>query len=148
LDGVSLARLIDGKTEARKKPMGFWDYRIGGIGTPSAKWMGDLLKAQQAGGDLEPHESSQRAAQLPSPPYPLDVYTGHAAWIDGDWKLHRITGKKGEVTWELYNLANDPAEKSDLAKTEGERVARMQRELEAWLESVVRSLNGEDYAAN
>ncbi len=145
LDGISLVQLVDGKMETRKRPMGFWDYRTGGIGTPSAKWMGDLLKAQQAGGDLEPHESSQRAAQLPSPAYPLDVYTGHAAWIDGDWKLHRITSKNGEVSWELYNLADDPAEKSDLAATEDERVAQMQGKLEAWLESVVRSLNGEDY---
>jgi len=148
LDGISLVQLIDGKVETRKRPMGFWDYRIGGIGTPSAKWMGDLLKAQQDGGDLEPHESSQRAAQLPSPAYPRDVYTGHAAWIDGDWKLHRITNKKGEVSWELYNLAKDSAEEDNLLATEGERVAQMQGKLEAWLESVVRSMNGEDYAGS
>jgi arylsulfatase A-like enzyme len=148
LDGISLVQLIEGKMETRKRPMGFWDYRVRGIGTPSAKWMGDLLKAQQAGEDLEPHESSQRAAQLPSPPYPLEGYTGHAAWIDGDWKLHRITSKTGEISWQLYNLADDPAEKSDLAATEGDRVAQMQAKLEAWLESVVRSLNGEDYAGS
>jgi arylsulfatase A-like enzyme len=125
--------------------MGFWDFTIGGISTPSAKWMGDLLKAQQAGGDLAPHESSQRAAQLPSPAYPIGEYPGHAAWIDGDWKLHRIAKKQGEVSWQLYNLAADPREENDLAGTEGERLKRMQADLEAWLESVVRSLNGEDY---
>ena len=108
--------------------------------------MGELLKAQQAGGDLQSHQSSQRAAQLPSPAYPLDQYPGHAAWIDGDWKLHRIAGKQGAVAWELYNLAADPAEQSDLAATEGQRMQQMQVKLEAWLKSVVQSLNGNDFA--
>jgi arylsulfatase A-like enzyme len=145
LDGVSLVPLIDDQAIARGQPMGFWDYTIGGISTPSAKWMGDLLKAQQAGGDLPPHESSQRAAQLPSPPHPLGKYPGHAAWIDGDWKLHRIEKKQAGVSFQLYDLATDPQEKNDLAPTEGERVERMRADLEAWLASVVRSLNGEDY---
>jgi len=146
LDGVSLVPLIEGRLETRSRPMGFWDYAAGGISTPSAKWMGDLLTAQQAGGDLPPHESSQRAAQLPSPPYPLDQYPGHAAWTDGDWKLHRIARKQGGVAWELYDLAADPNERNDLAAGEPERAGQMRSELEAWLKSVVQSLNGEDYA--
>ena len=146
LDGVSLVPLIDAQVKTRKRPMGFWDYPAKGIGTPSAQWMGELLDAQQAGGDLSPHESSQRAAQLPNPAYPLDEFPGHAAWIDGDWKLHRIAGKQGQVVWELYDLAADPAEESDLAATEGRRVRTMRVELEAWLKSVVGSLNGDDYA--
>jgi arylsulfatase A-like enzyme len=145
LDGMSLVPLIDGRMETRARPMGFWDYRISGIGTPSARWMGELLEAQQAGGDLEPHPSSRRAARLPDPAYPLDAYPGHAAWIDGDWKLHRLARKEGDVGWELYNLATDPAEESDLAATQGERTDRMRGELEAWLKSVVRSLNGDDF---
>ncbi len=148
LDGVSLVPLIDGKMDARPRPMGFWDYPIKGISTPSAKWMSDLLKAQQAGGDLEPHASSQKAAQLPDPPYPLDEFPGHAAWVDGDWKLHRIANKTGDVTWELYNLANDPGEETDLAQNTSPRLLAMRGKLEAWLKSVVRSLNGEDYRRN
>lgn len=146
LDGVSLVPVIDGKTQAREQPMGFWDYRIPGIRTPSAQWMGELLKAQQAGGDLQPYEASRRAAELPDPAYPLDKFPGHAAWIDGDWKLHRIAKPKGAVTWELYDLAADPAEETDLATSENVRTPNMRRQLDAWLASVVRSLNGEDYA--
>ncbi|MEX2112011.1 MAG: sulfatase-like hydrolase/transferase [Pirellulales bacterium] len=145
LDGVSLLPLIENKVAARPRPMGFWDYPIGGIRTPSAVWMAELLAAQQAGGDLEPYEASRRAAELPQPAYPLDQFPGHAAWIDGNWKLHRKAGANGQIVWELYNLADDPAEATDLSDTEAARVAPMRKQLEAWLQSVVRSLNGEDY---
>jgi arylsulfatase A-like enzyme len=145
LDGVSLLSLIDGTMHERPRGMGFWDYPIRGISTPSAQWMGDLLRAQQAGGDLPPHESSQRAAELPDPPYPLDAFPGHAAWVQGDWKLHRIANAQGRVTWELYDLAADPAESRDLSDAQPQRVETMRRALEGWLQSVVRSLNGEDY---
>lgn len=145
LDGVSLLPLIDGQMKKREKPLGFWDYPTSGISTPSAKWMGDLLKAQQDGKDLEPHPSSQNAAKLPNPKYPTDQFPGHSAWIDGDWKLHRIASKQGKVTWELYNLGKDPKEKTDLIENEPDRVKSMQPALETWLKSVTRSLNGDDY---
>lgn len=147
LDGISLVPLIDGDLTERSQPMGFWDYPRGGIGTPSAQWMGELLAAQQDGGDLEPHVSSLRAAQLPDPPHPLEHFPGHAAWIDGDWKLHRIEPRDGRVRWELYDLVSDPAEETNLAEQQPERVAQLRPALEAWFESVLRSYNGEDYAA-
>jgi arylsulfatase A-like enzyme len=147
LDGISLATLIDGKMQTRPRQMGFWDYPIGGIGTPSAQWMGELLEAQKAGTDLPPHPSSQRAAELPNPPYSLDQFPGHAAWIDGDWKLHRKSPRGGSVAWELYNLADDPSEKDDLTGSQEQREHRMRGALDSWLKSVVRSLNGEDYAS-
>ena len=49
------------------------------------------------------------------------------------------------MKWELYNLAEDRAETKDLADGQPERVEKMKAELEAWLLSVVHSLNGEDY---
>ena len=52
-----------------------------------------------------------------------------------------------EVRWELYNLATDPDESTLLLAEQPERVPEMQHDLENWLESVVRSLNGEDYPA-
>lgn len=146
LDGVNLMPLIEGEPATGQRSMGFWDYPIRGIRTPSLEWMGKLLKAQEGGGDLPPDETSLKASELPAPPYPLGKFPGHAAWIDGDWKLHRIESPRGEVKWELYNLALDPAEAKNVIAEEEARATQLQPGLESWLESVVRSLNGEDYS--
>ncbi|MCG8650045.1 MAG: sulfatase-like hydrolase/transferase [Pirellulales bacterium] len=145
LDGVSLLPLIEGKQTRRAKPMGFWDYTAKGISTPSDAWMGELLKAQRTGGDLPPHRSSQQAAQLPDPPFSTSRYPGHAAMIDGDWKLHRIEAKDGKVSWELYDLQADANETKDVGKQQTAVTARLKPQLESWLTSVVESLNGKDY---
>ncbi len=145
LDGISLVRLIDQTSETRQHPMGFWDYPAHGILTPSAEWMAELLAAQQSGATLQPSESSQKAAQLPNPAFSTMEFPGHAAWIDGDWKLHRIVDKQGKVRWELYDLASDPAEEKNVFADEPTRADALRGALESWLQSVVRSLNGEDY---
>ncbi len=145
LDGVSLMPLVRGKEFARTKAMGFWDYPIKGISTPSDKWMTELLNAQQNGNDLPPHPSSVAAAKLPDPPFSVANFPGHSAYIDGDWKLHRIESKNGKIAWELYQLANDRAETKDLVTTEPDVVDRLRPKLESWLRSVTNSLNGEDY---
>ncbi len=48
----------------------------------------------------------------------------------GDWKLLR-NGRREGSPWQLYNLATDLAEQNDLAATEAEKFAQMQR---AWEE--------------
>jgi hypothetical protein len=125
--------------------MGFWDYPIAGIATPSYKWMSELLEEQKAG--KEPADTSRLcldAGEI-TKQYPQDSFPGHAAWLDWPWKLHRIQDKKGNVKLELYNLAEDPGEQRDLVAQETARTSSMKSQLEAWLASVVRSLNGEDY---
>ena len=101
----------------------------------------DLLDVQK----FEDARVVPDAAKI-GPPVSLTSFPGHAAWIDGSWKLHRIE-KKGaaEVEWELYNLATDPNEADILIAEQPERFASMRNALEDWLESVAKSLNGEDY---
>jgi len=143
LDGISLVPLLEDKMKVRPKPMGFWQHPTGGRSTPSSRLMAELLKAQQAGSEVNPHTFGQDAGKV-TKQYPLDSFPGHAAWLDWPWKLHRIE-KKGQARFELYNLARDPGEKKNLVDGQADRAGAMKAELEAWLKSVVRSLNGEDY---
>lgn len=144
LDGISLASLLDGKMELRSRPMGFWDHPTGGISTPSAKLMSELLELQKAGKEVtDPTRLCLNAGQI-TRKYPLDSFPGHAAWLDWPWKLHRIETKQ-RVKLELYNLAEDPEEKRNLTAGLSGRTTAMRAGLETWQKSVVRSLNGGDY---
>jgi len=145
LDGISLVPLIEGKMKSRPKPIGFWQYPGGGVKTPSAKWMAELLEAQKAGRVISDSSRLRLDAAVISRRYPEDSFPGHAAWLDWPWKLHRIQDKNGRVTYELYNLVEDPEEKNNLYQSRPERAESMNTALEDWLKSVVRSLNGEDY---
>lgn len=82
-------------------------------------------------------------------PRPIDFWHGgggskdggHAALTDNRYKLHKL----GPDKYELYDLVDDPAEKKDLTAEKAEIVAKMKSALDAWQESVVKSLKGEDY---
>ena len=109
--------------------------------------MDELYADQQAGREpADPVRLFADAGQIKTK-VPLDKFPGHAAWLDNAWKLHRIEDKKNHtVKWELYDLAADPKEASDLATKEPQRTAAMRTQLEAWLKSVASSLNGADYS--
>jgi arylsulfatase A-like enzyme len=142
LDGVSLLPLIENRMQRRAKPLGFWVNPAPGIATPSAKLLEELASEQ----------SGRTPATAPPPEpgigtqrYRDDNFPGPAAWIDGDYKLHRREQDGGKVIHALFDLAKDPQEKTDLAALEPDRAARMRSALEAWQKSVVKSLNGGDY---
>lgn len=146
LDGVNLLPLLEGAEKKRSKPIGFWESGNKGISTPSKAWMDDLLAAQARGEEPnDPARVRPDAAQIGAP-VPLNRFPGHAAWLDWPWKIHRIEdAKTHEVDWELYDLSADPDESRVLFAEQPERVPQMQGQLQDWLESVARSLNGEDY---
>ena len=58
---------------------------------------------------------------------------GAAAWRDGDLKLVR---KNAKAAWELYDVAKDPCEMSDLAVAEKEKAAAMAAAWERWAKEV------------
>jgi arylsulfatase A-like enzyme len=143
LDGIDVSDIISGKAKKRAKPMGFWHLFQGGQSTWSDRILKAIMQKQQAGAPL-PHDPPRMRKDVDEfPQLPEDAAKGHAAWIDWPWKLHRINGKK----YELYNLAQDPMEKTDCSANpeHRERLARMKKELDAWMRSVIRSLNGKDY---
>ncbi|MGC1276178.1 MAG: sulfatase-like hydrolase/transferase [Planctomycetaceae bacterium] len=146
LDGVSLMPLLEGERVARAAPIGFWDRKVKGIRVPAKEWMAELHAAQQRGEEPEDAARLYANAGEIQAPVPLDCYPGHAAWLDGRWKLHRVEDPAaGSVTWELYALSVDLQERRDRLAEEPDRARTMQHELERWLKSVAGSLNGADY---
>jgi arylsulfatase A-like enzyme len=135
LDGISLVPLIEGKTDIRKKAMGFWDFPAPGR-SRRARAMLEALRKEQQAGEQKPAPKEGHVEKQ----YSTKSFPGPAAWIDGDWKLLR-----GKGTPKLFNLTNDFAEKNDIAGKHPEKVAEMQKALLTWQQSVTRSLNGEDY---
>jgi len=145
LDGISLLPLVEGRMTSRPKPLGFWVYPERGRPVRSTQLLEELAKEQAEGAEPSlPEKTASDAGEI-TKRYSDDVLPGHAAWIDGDYKLHRRPGKSGEATYALFDLANDPAEKEDLLARQPTRAERMKADLEAWQKSVLKSLDGEDY---
>ena len=146
LDGISLVPLFSGDVKVRPEPLGFWNVNIPGQFRQSNGLVKKVLPSFENWSDNKIERVTKRVEAVPKQKWPLDVYRGHAAWISGDWKLHRFSMIEGQkVKWELFNLATDPSEEEDVAKQYPEIVDDLTGEFEAWLRSVVKSLNGEDY---
>lgn len=147
LDGVSLVPLIAGEMDDRPRPMGFWNPPSPGRRTPSAEIMAAHLAAQRAGDPLPeelPPVPTEPADRLIATFEAGEELPGHAAWIEGRWKLHRIPQQDGSITFSLYDLDADPTESQDLADDHPDRVAAMTQALADWQASVVGSLRGDD----
>ncbi|MGC3970868.1 MAG: sulfatase-like hydrolase/transferase [Pirellulales bacterium] len=145
-DGEDLAAAA--KTN-RSRPLGFWTYPQAGKPVRSGSLLKELEdndgngdKPTTAGGPLLSADETAAFAKK----YPTDHFPGHAAWVDGRYKLHRIAREQEKPVFHLFDLASDPEEKTDLATSDRARLEQMAEALEAWQASVVRSLNGEDYA--
>jgi arylsulfatase A-like enzyme len=142
LDGISLKPLLISNMNRRDKPLGFWHYAAPGRGVNSHQIL-QQMASRQTGAAANSAAIETKAAETPR--YSETDLPGHAAWLDGNWKLHRIANRGGEAKFELYDLAADMQETTDLVGKETARGAAMKSELAAWQRSVVRSLNGEDY---
>lgn len=147
LDGVSLVPLIDGRMERREKPLGFWVYPSHGIPRRSRQILAQLRAVQQGDADPDSFHCPYSDPGKITRQYPEDKLPGHAALIDGRYKLHRLADKDGQASYTLFDLSADPAEEHDIAAEQPDRAARMRAELKAWQVSVLKSLNGEDYEA-
>ena len=115
---------------------------------PSRKMLQEMQEAARSGRPYRwpntPADRAQRTKRVLER-IEREGLVGHAVWLDWPYKLHRIHGRGNSVRLELYHLDDDPAESHNLADAQPERVAQMRKELEAWQQSVVASLKGEDY---
>jgi hypothetical protein len=143
LDGIDLSDVIAGKV-SKRPPMGFWHGFQGGQGTWSDRILKAIMEAQQAGKPT-PHPERLKKDIGAFPQFSETKLRGHAALLDWPWKLHSIHAKK--LNYQLYNLSSDPMESKNLAANpeHRERLDGMQKKLNDWQVSVIRSLNGKDY---
>jgi arylsulfatase A-like enzyme len=65
--------------------------------------------------------------------YQQEGTTPYGAIRRGDWRLVEFYDDKGV---ELYNLANDPGERQNLASSSPDQVRRLRDELHAWRSEV------------
>jgi arylsulfatase A-like enzyme len=130
-DGISIQPILYGNdmTE-RGKPLPYW--RANSRAREVADNPSDFSEEQLSGW--------WRDSKLPNVTTPqTSGFGGDIAWIEGDWKLH-MTNKD----YELYNLAEDQAETTDVAEQHPEVVARLSEQLLAWLSDAEVSLAGGD----
>lgn len=152
LDGVSLRRHIEGQEMSARPPLGFWVHPTRGMGVRSRNLLAVLRDEQTGRAPATAYPALTDAAAM-TMKFSRDDRPGHAVWMDGEWKLHRMPRRAQNrqddppppFTYELYNLAADRAEEHDVAAERPSRVEQMQAALEAWQMSVIGSLNGEDY---
>ena len=72
-----------------------------------------------------------------------DFY-GPRAILDNRYKLV-IHERDNGTTKELFDVREDPAEEKNLITDQPARAEEMEKQLEAWQQSVLESLIGEDY---
>jgi arylsulfatase A-like enzyme len=70
-------------------------------------------------------------------------YNGKGAWIDNDYKL--VATNIEQETFELYNLAKDPKETTDISQTNPALLNKMKSDFQKWNQSVMASVAGKDY---
>lgn len=143
LDGEDISYVFSGIIDHRSKPMGFW-HKFQKGQSPMSDWVLKAIMERQLAGASLPHDQERISKDVYKfPQFQEDKTTGHAAWNDWPWKLHRINGNR----FELYNLIDDPMETFDLSTQPDyqQRFNKMKKELDIWMRSVVRSINGEDY---
>ena len=140
LDGISLLDLMEGKMEARARPIAFWSFGSGGRGekpyielelqkgtTPLVKLMGNI-----------PTRNFQNNHH---PSIIEEDYSGERTILDNRYKL--LISRKGEI--QLFDLDKDPAETSNLAKSQADIAEKLQKQLHDWQTSVLNSLMEADY---
>ena len=139
-DGVDLTPLLEGRPWRRPRGIGFWHGLEPGVPVWSDRILRARHEQQQAGGAGAADPAADCGAEPRT--LPEGEPPGRAAWLAWPWKLHR----SGPGRHELYDLAADPLESTDLAADPGHRAVleRLQRDLDAWMRSVLASFQAAD----
>jgi arylsulfatase A-like enzyme len=144
LDGESIASLLRDAPTEREHGIGFWVFDAAGNPAKSGELLVQMRDEQL--GNIEvtgPIELTPECRMEVT--FDLGDRRGHAAWMEGDWKLHRITPNEGEPRFELYHLGDDPTESNNVVSDQPALADALKASLDDWQSSVINSLNGADY---
>ncbi|MEM0895900.1 MAG: sulfatase-like hydrolase/transferase [Verrucomicrobiota bacterium] len=147
LDGISIVPMLNGDLEERPQPIFFWEYRTDLVTNrdPAPQpWIDPTL--QEGTTPLVKFLDGKRTRSFINfrhhKPTEED-YGGPRVNLGNRYKLVLGADKGAEV--ELFDIKNDPAETKNLAKTMPKVVQSMKADLKTWQESVLHSLQGNDY---
>lgn len=147
LDGVSLVPLLDDMMIQRPAPLVFWEYDTSQIDRTKA--VPYIDPAQQKGTTplvkLAAGKATRDFTNYKHPAISETDYLGPRAIIDGHFKLVIHDPKNAAPKRELFDLATDPGEKTDLLAQQPAVAEKLQAQLRAWQQSVLQSLTGADY---
>ena len=148
LDGVDVSGVFDGSLAERPNPLYFWEYDTGRLtrSKPQPYIDPELQKGTTPLVKKMGNKATRDFSNYRQPPVTEDDYLGPRAVIDGNYKLVVHEGKAGEPRYEVFDLATDPAEKSNLSEQNPALSKKLQAELKSWQQSVLHSLSGADYA--
>lgn len=147
LDGVDLTAAMDGKQTERPTPVCFWEFYTGYLMQSQPQpWIDpELQKGTTPLVKLMGGKATRDFTNFRHPAVTDDDYLGPRAIINGRFKLVIHESKNGMAKHELFDLAADPAEKSNLFEQNRTVGDRLQAELRDWQKSVLKSLAGSDY---
>ena len=148
LDGISLKPLLDDKMKERPKPIFFWEFNSTQEikRNPEPYLAADLQEGTTPTAKLMAGKYTRSFRNFKHPRIDATDSAGPGAVLGNRHKLVVDGGE--ESSRELFDLAADRGETTNLAKKQPAMVEKLERELRAWQKSVLNSLSGADYSVN
>ena len=145
LDGISLQPLLEGRMTERPTPICFWNGSALQQRAANAKPYLDpeLQKGTTPLVKLSAEGATRNFRNAHHPPIGAPDFAGPRAIVDNRFKLV-VDGERGPSK-ELFDLRADRAEKNNVIAAHPEIATKLEAQLRAWQESVLRSLSGADY---
>ena len=146
LDGIDLTPVLDDKMSMRPSALHFWEYQAGGKQASGEPYIDPELQkgttplVKKMGG-----KATRDFTNFRHPMVTETDYLGPRTMIEGDDKIVIHDQKNGVTKVELFDLKNDPAEKTNLLDQKPKLAKRLQAKLRQWQEGVLKSLSGADY---
>ncbi len=147
IDGINLLPVIDRQVTARAKPLYFWAFNSGRLANSDRVPYIDpeLQKGTTPLAKLAGGKATRDFNNYHHPTITDDDYLGPRAIIDGQLKLVIHDQNKAAPKHELFNLTDDPGERTNLVDKQPEQAKALLSQLRSWQASVLQSLTGADY---